>query len=63
MFTRSSAHLEDSVNPLDISVLYTASWTSSTGQTGNLTPLTTTTTTSIPVAEIQTIIVQPTDEP
>ncbi|NDR54686.1 hypothetical protein [Actinomyces sp. 565] len=63
MFTRSSAHLQDSVTPLDASISYTATWTSTTGQAGTLNPLTTTTTTTIPVAEIQTLNTRPTKQP
>ncbi|MDU0348686.1 hypothetical protein RWX45_07640 [Actinomyces sp. MRS3W] len=63
VFNRSSAHLEDSVTPVDISVNYTASYTASDGATGNLGTHTTQTTTNIPVAEIQTLNTHPTKQP
>ncbi|MDU0349694.1 hypothetical protein RWX45_12755, partial [Actinomyces sp. MRS3W] len=63
VFNRSSAHLEDSVTPVDISVAYTASYTATDGATGNLGTHTTQTTTNIPVAEIQTLNTKPTHQP
>nr|WP_234416220.1 hypothetical protein [Actinomyces sp. Z16] len=63
VFDRSSAHFKDSVTPVDIKVSYAITYTATDGASGSMDTHTTSTTTTIPVAEIQTIIVQPTDEP
>ncbi len=63
IFNRSSAHFKDSVTPVDVKVNYAITYTATDGATGTMDTHTTSTTTTIPVAEIQTIIVQPTDEP
>ncbi|MDU0349722.1 hypothetical protein [Actinomyces sp. MRS3W] len=63
VFDRSSAHLEGSVTPVEVSVGYAASYTASDGATGFLGTHTTETTTTIPVAEIQTLNTRPTKQP
>ncbi|WP_247595376.1 hypothetical protein [Actinomyces procaprae] len=63
VFDRSSAHFKDSVTPVDVKVSYAITYTATDGATGTMDTHTTSTTTTIPVAEIQTIIVRPTDEP
>ena len=63
VFDRSSAHFKDSVTPVDVKVSYAITYSATDGATGTMNTHTTSTTTTIPVAEIQTIIVQPTDEP
>ncbi|WP_244542554.1 hypothetical protein [Actinomyces glycerinitolerans] len=63
VFNRSSAHFKDGVTPVDIKVSYAITYTATDGASGSMDTHTTSTTTTIPVAEIQTIIVQPTDEP
>ncbi|WP_257210356.1 hypothetical protein [Actinomyces ruminis] len=63
VFDRSSAHFKDSVTPVDVKVSYAITYTASDGASGSMDTHTTSTTTTIPVAEIQTIIVRPTDEP
>lgn len=54
VFTRSSAHL-GGTTPLTTSITYSATWTSTTGESGDLGGVTTTSTTQIPVAEVQTL--------
>ncbi len=63
VFDRSSAHFKDSVTPVDVKVSYAITYSATDGAAGSLNTHTTSTTTTIPVAEIQTIIVRPTDEP
>ncbi|SDM66219.1 hypothetical protein SAMN04487766_10569 [Actinomyces ruminicola] len=63
VFDRSSAHFKDSVTPVDVKVSYAITYTATDGAAGIMDTHTTSTTTTIPVAEIQAIIVRPTDEP